>query len=272
MIQTRLLKERKGWVLHEVKAYDPVTYEPTWPEKYTADFWRHKESPEGDGILATKAEYQHEPHVEGSIFTDELFNWGKPPRIDHVQFIVGHWDVAYAGTASADFNAVRVWGLSKDNRYWLLGTFCKQTKMDAAIRWMVDFDKHLPESVVVHWQYEAQFWNDALESTLQQVCKEERYELLISKAERSKANKYDRMLTMHPYYQNGRVWFSDKLQADSDSVVALDQIKGIEPGYNSHDDAPDADEQAFSILSREAVTREYPDPVFGGRGRPTNTW
>jgi predicted phage terminase large subunit-like protein len=272
MIQTRLLKERKGWVLHEVKAYDPVTYEPTWPEKYTADFWRHKESPEGDGILATKAEYQHEPHVEGSIFTDELFNWGKPPRIDHFQFIVGHWDVAYAGTASADFNAVRVWGLSKDNRYWLLGTFCKQTKMDAAIRWMVDFDKHLPESVVVHWQYEAQFWNDALESTLQQVCKEERYELLISKAERSKANKYDRMLTMHPYYQNGRVWFSDKLQADSDSVVALDQIKGIEPGYNSHDDAPDADEQAFSILSREAVTREYPDPVFGGRGRPTNTW
>jgi hypothetical protein len=144
--------------------------------------------------------------------------------------------------------------------------------MAAAVRWMVDFDRALPESVVVHWQYEAQFWNDELERTIQEVGKAERHELLIRKAERSKANKYDRMLTLHPYYQNGRVWYSERLKGDADTDVALAQLKGIEPGYSTHDDAPDADEQAIHVLSREAVSREWRDPVFVPRHRPSNTW
>lgn len=270
MMQTRLLERHRDWHLDEVKAYDPVSYMPAWPEKYTAEYWRDLERK--NGTLAMRAEYLHEPHVEGSIFTDDLFNWGKPPRIDHFTAIVGHWDVAYAGTRTADYNAVRVWGLDKEGRYWLLATFCKQAKMAAAVRWMVDYDRSLPDSAVVRWQYEAQFWNDELERTLADVCKAERHELLIRKAERSKANKYERMLTLHPYYQNGRVWYSERLKGDADSDVALAQLKGIEPGYNTHDDAPDADEQAIHVLSREAVSREWRDPVFAPRRMPSNTW
>lgn len=272
MIQVRLLERHKDWHCHEVKAYDPVTYLAAWPEKYGTDdsYWRDMERK--NGTLAVRAEYLHEPHVEGSIFTDDLFNWGRPPRIDHFASIVGHWDVAYAGTRTADYNAVRVWGLDKDNRFWLLGTFCKQTKMAAAVRWMVDFDRALPDSVVVRWQYEAQFWNDELERTLADVCKAEGHELLIRKADRSKANKYDRMLTLHPYYQNGRVWYSEKLKADADTQVALAQLKGIEPGYSTHDDAPDADEQAISVLSHEAVSRNWRDPYFAPRQQPRNSW
>jgi phage terminase large subunit-like protein len=269
MMQVRLLEANKKWQCHEVKAYDAVTYEPSWPEKYTADHWREKER---TAIIATRSEYQHEPHVEGVMFKDEMFNWGKPPRIDHFESIVGHWDVAYAGTSTADYNAVRVWGLDKENRYWLIGTFCKQSKMADAVRWMVDFDRHLPESVIVRWQYEAQFWNDELERTLADVIKTEKHDLLISKAERSKANKYDRILSLHPYFQNGRVWFSEKLKTDSDSVIALEQLKGIEPGYNTKDDAPDADEQAISVLSKEVLSRDWADPVIAPRPRPSNIW
>lgn len=272
MIQTRLLDRHKEWVLHEVKAYDPVTYLAAWPEKYGYDdtYWRDMEKK--NGTLAVRAEYLHEPHVEGSIFTDDLFNWGKPPRIDHFVAIVGHWDVAYAGTSTADYNAVRVWGLDKEGRYWLIGTFCKQAKMAAAVRWMIDFDKALPDSAVIRWQYEAQFWNDELERTIREVSKAERHDLRIAQAERSKAAKYDRMLTLHPYYQNGRVWYSERLKHDQDTQVALAQLKGIEPGYSSHDDAPDADEQAITVLSREALSAEWSDPVFGERPRPSNIW
>lgn len=269
MIQTRLLENTALWKCHEVKAYDPVTYEPSWPEKYTAEFWRQKEA---KSVIPTRAEYQHEPHTEGAMFKDELFNWGQPPRIDHFKHIVGHWDVAYAGTATADYNAVRVWGLDKDNKYWLLATYCKQSKMADAVRWMVDYDRELPDGAVVHWQYEAQFWNDELERTIREVCKAERHELRLGQAERSRAAKYDRILTLHPFYQNGRLWFSSKLKNHADSQVALEQLKGIEPGYSTHDDAPDADEQAISVLSREVTSAEWADPVFGQRPRPSNTW
>lgn len=270
MIQTRLLEKHPTWKCHEVKAYDPVTYEPSWPDKYTAAYWKKKEAE--DGIIPTRAEYQHEPHTEGAMFKDELFNWGKPPRIDHFKHIVGHWDVAYAGTATADYNAVRVWGLDADNQYWLIATYCKQSKMADAVRWMIEYDRNLPDSAIVHWQYESQFWNDALAQTIRAVCKEEKYELRLGQADRSKAAKYDRILSMHPFYQTGRVWFSEKLKNHSDSMVALEQLKGIEPGYDTHDDAPDADEAAISILSLYVEQAEYSDPVFGQRPRPTNVW
>lgn len=270
MIQCRLLEKHKSWVLHEVQAYDRATYAPAWPAKYTADYWRNKE--QEDGRLAVWAEYLHEPHVEGTIFTDDLFQYGAPPRIDRFKRIVGHWDVAYAGTATADFNAVRVWGLDQDNNFWLLATYCKQSRMRAAVDWMIDFDRALPPGVVVGWQYESQFWNAELERTIQEACDAAGHELRIARAELSKANKYDRILSLHGYYQNGRVWYSQKLKGSNDHEVGLAQLKGIEPGYTSNDDAPDADERAISILSMEARAAKYHAPVFGHRSRPKRSW
>lgn len=269
MIQRKLLKKHPKWHLDEVKAYDKATYEPAWPAKYTAAYWQDLERE--NGKLAVHAEYLHEPHVEGTIFTDDLFNVGKPPKLNHFRRIIAHWDVAYAGTATADYNAVRVWGVDNDRRFWLLACFVKQCKMADAVRWMVDFDRDLPETVVVHWQYESQFWNEELERTIQEVCAAEGHELLISQADLVKANKYDRILTLHPYYQNGRVWFSDKLVGLADHEVGLAQLKGIEPGYTGHDDAPDADERAIALLSREVRTAQFNPPAFGKRGH-RRTW
>lgn len=270
MIQVELLKRHPKWFLDEVEAYDPVTYEPAWPEKYTAQYWRDLE--EENGKLAVYAEYRHKPHEEGSIFVDANFNVGKPPALNHFVRIVGHWDVAYAGTSTADFNAVRVWGLDKDGRFWLIGCFVKQTRMRAAVDWMIDFDRNLPPTVIVHWQYESQFWNIELENTLTEACEAAGHELLIRKAELNKANKYDRILSMAVYYENGRVWFSEKLTGYGDHEVGLDQIRGIEPGYTGHDDAPDADERAITMLSRENRARKFNAPVMAPRTAPKRSW
>lgn len=270
MVQVRLEKKHPDWVVDQVDAYDPVTYEPAWPGKYTAKYWRDLEA--SSGTLAVHAEYLNRPHEEGSIFTDELFHTGKPPALNHFIKLVGHWDVAYAGTATADYNAVRVWGLDKDLRYWLLGCFVKQSKMRAAVDWMVDFDKRLPPTVVVHWQYESQFWNEELERTINDARDAAGHELRIKKAELVKAHKYDRILSLHGYYQNGRIWFSEKLTGLNDHEVGLDQLKGIEPGYSGHDDAPDADERAITELSREARATRYERPTVVPRPAHKRLW
>lgn len=56
------------------------------------------------------------------------------------------------------------------------------------------------------------------------------------------------MLEMHPQYQNSRVFYNQKLKDHNDTKEGLAQLKGLEPGYKSHDDAPDADKQAFDYL------------------------
>lgn len=247
MIQTLLQERHPKWKIHHVKAYNPVDYAPTWHQKYDAEYFKNVEY--DIGRLAALAEYNNEPHIEGSIFLEEHIQWRKLPRIDHFTIIVGHWDVAFAGSATSDFNAVKVWGL-KDTDFFQIDCFVKRSKMRAPIAWMCEFQKSLPEKVIIHWRFEAQFWNDEIERTILEVENEYGIKLNIVKVDIPKGKKYDRMLTLHPYYQNGRIYYNENKKSHADTLVGISQLLGLEPGYRTNDDSPDADEQCITELSK----------------------
>lgn len=246
-IQGQLEKRHPNWKVDEVKAYDKVTYKPAWPEKYTRHYYRIIE--EEDGILSAHAEYLHEPHVQGKIFKQEQVQWKKLPKLNHFKVIVGHWDIAYAGTDTSDFNAVRVWGLYEGEFYYI-DSFVKQCKMREPLEWMVEFEKLTPESVSIHWRFEAQFWNDEVKRTIKEVEDENNCRLALVKVDTPKGKKYDRIIRMQPYYQNGRIYYNIKKQGHNYTQTGLQQLFGIEPGYRTPDDAPDADEQAIGYLEK----------------------
>lgn len=242
-IQNILEKRHPKWHLDKVIAYDE-NYIPAWPEKYSPDYFREQEA---DGILAARAEFCHEPLIEGKIFTPDLIQWGKAPRIDHFTTIVAHWDVAYSG--NNDYNAVQVWGLHGMN-FWHLKAYVRRCKMEAVINWMYDYEDSLPSGTIVVWRVEAQFWNDPVRQAIETVRSSRGRWLNISIVDRSKTNKYDRILSMHPYYQNGRIYYDIREQASNDMLTSLQQLYGIEPKYSTHDDAPDADQQAIEYLAQ----------------------
>lgn len=248
MIQTELQSQQPAWHVSHVPAYDKVTYQPAWPQKYADDYYRQIE--EEVGLLSALAEYVQEPHVEGKIFTKAQIVWDELPRLDYLKVIVGHWDVAYAGNSSSDYNAVRIWGLDKGNVFWYIQSFVKQTKMAAAVAYMCQVQRDLPKSVIIHWQYESQFWNDEVQRTIDEVSAREGVRLNLLRVNTPRTKKYDRMLTMQPRYQNNRIRYSKKMYADNDTQTGLVQLYSIEPGYSTHDDAPDADEQCLAFLDR----------------------
>lgn len=247
MIQTELQKKHPNWKVHHVKAYNPVTYEPTWTAKYDNNYFKDLEKE--IGVLAAKAEYNNEPHIEGKIFTQEQIQYGKRPNLNHFEIITGHWDIAYAGTATADYNAVKVWGLHGKN-FWNIDNYVKRSKMRQALEWMAHVQLGLPNSAFIHWRYESQFWNDEVERTIREVEKQYGINLGLIKVDTPRTKKYDRMLMQQVYYQNGRVYYDEKLKAHNDTQVGIAQLLSLEPGYNTNDDAPDADQQCFDFLSR----------------------
>lgn len=246
-IQNVLEKRHPNWEVDEVKAYDKATYKPAWDGKYSNDYYRIIE--EEDGILSAHAEYLHEPHVEGKIFKEEQIQWTKLPKLNHFKVIVGHWDIAYAGTDTSDYNAVRVWGLY-DGEFFYIDGFVKQSKMREPLQWMVDFQNQLPESVSVHWRFESQFWNDEVKRTIKEVEDENNCRLALVKVDTPKKKKYDRIIRLQPYYQNGRCYFNEKKRGHNYTITGNRQLFGIEPGYKTNDDAPDADEQAIGYLEK----------------------
>ena len=117
MIFDLVTEGKESWEIDRVDAFNPVTYEPTWPAMFTPQFFKDQEKDLGSLVVA--AEYNNSPHIEGTIFKDEYIQWAKLPRIDHFEAITAPWDVAYGGTATSDFNAIRVWGL-KDGKKFLI--------------------------------------------------------------------------------------------------------------------------------------------------------
>jgi len=245
MIQTVLEELTDTWTIDQVNAYNPASYESRWAAKYTPDYWRQIERE--IGVIKANAEYNNTPHVQGKIFKQEQIQWGQAPHKNQFRKIVGHWDVAYAGNSTSDYNAVRVWGLYNSD-FWYLDSFVKQTKMREAVQWMCDYQKRLPQTVTIQWRFEAQFWNDEVQRVINEVQNEFKLNLNIVKTEAPRGRKYDRIERLQPYFQNSRiVWDKDK-KAHADTQIGLQQLFGIEPGYRSHDDAPDADEQAIRYL------------------------
>ena len=246
MVQTILKDRHPDWDWNLVKAYDPVTYKPAWESMYSAEYYKQQEK--DMGILAAHAEYNHEPLVKGKIFKSEMVLWGKMPPLFEMNAIVGHWDIAYAGTETSDFNAVKVWGRHR-NDFWLVDGFVKQSKMKLAVQWMcmkqLEFKA---KGVTCFWQYESQFWNDEVQRTIDETEKELNVKLNLVQVERSTMAKLIRMLTMHPYYQNKRIHVNEELKSSPDIAVGLKQLYAIEPGMTEHDDSPDADEQAVKKL------------------------
>ena len=237
MVQTILQDLHPDWFVDEVNAYDPVTYIPTWDTKYSNTYF--KEIEKEIGVLAANAEYNNKPHIEGTIFKDEDIQYAPLPKLNTFKIIFGYWDVAYSGTSSSDYNAIVVEGL-KDRDFWEIDCFVQQCKMSVALAYMCQFQLGLPETVIVHWVFESQFWNDAVESAIRDAERQFNVRLNIIKRDRPRTNKYDRMLQLQPYYQNGRFFYNEKLKYKKDHQVAVAQLCGIEPGYNSKDDYPDA--------------------------------
>lgn len=270
MIQTILQDRHPDWVVHQVNAYNEVTYEPAWKGKYTAEYFKSVEAE--IGILAARSEYNNSPHVEGSIFLDKQIQYAPRPRLNQFKIIYGWWDVAYAGTETSDYNAVVVQGL-KGRDFWVLDVFCKQTKMKEAVAYMCHYQKSLPPTAVVHWIFESQFWNDSVRDTIKEVEREMRVNLNIIKRDVPRVRKYDRILKLQPYYQNGRVWYCDRLRYHADAQIGITQLKGIEPGYSSKDDYPDAHQAGISELERYVTDEDGTNnEVTMGNYAPSNNY
>lgn len=262
-IQNELERRHPTWHVDTVKAYDKATYAPAWPQKYSPTYYRELE--DDLGVLAVRAEYLHEPIIQGKIFKPDMIQWADPPKLNTHKIIVGHWDVAYSG--NNDYNAIKVWGLNGIN-FWHIKAFCRQCKMEDAVRWMYDYEDTLPGTVVVHWRVEAQFWGDPVMQAIETVRAERGRWLNILVVDRSKSGKFDRILTMCPYYQNGRIYYSSKEYADNDMQAGLKQLYGIEPKYTGHDDGPDADQQAIEYLAHfVSYTRASGETLTTGESR-----
>ncbi len=245
MTQTILQERHPNWTVHQIKAYNKVTYQPAWPSMYSVEYYKQQEA--DMGIIAAYAEYLHETKLEGTIFSEDQIQYTTIPSLLDFKMIVSHWDIAYTDNDTSDYNAVKVWGLYGSD-FYLIDCYVKQSKMNLAVEWMCAFKKTLPHGINIVYQYESQFWNGEVQRTIDEVEELHNVSLNLMKITTPKVNKFMRIVSLQPYFQNSRIYYNTALKSHSDTQVGVMQLCSIEEGSTEHDDSPDADQQAISKL------------------------
>lgn len=263
MTQTILQERHPSWRVRQVKAYNKATHEPAWPAMYDAQYYIDQE--DAMGIIAAYAEYLHETKLEGANFSEDEIQWGKLPPVSEFKMIISHWDIAYTDNENSDYNAVRVWGLHGRN-FWLIDCYVRQSKMKLAVNWTCYLKNGFKEQNIINYigQYESQFWNGEVQRSIEESEDENDIDLNLMKVDTPRTNKTQRILTLKPYFQNGRIYYNEALKSHTDTQVGIMQLCSIEEGSTEHDDAPDADQQAIKALEL------YSSP--GGRKNKGDKW
>ncbi len=255
MTQTILQERHPKWKVHQIKAYNKVTYEPAWKSMYSPEFY-------------------HETKLEGKNFNEDSIQWTKVPDWHEFEMIIVHWDIAYTDNETSDYNAVKPWGV-KERKFYLLDAFVKQCKMKIACNYMCELRKQIPQTANVLFQYEAQFWNEEVQRNINEAEDAHGVTLNIIKVDNPNTNKLGRMLKMVPYHQNSRIYYNEVLKSHNDTQVGIMQLCAVEEGSTEHDDSPDADQQAIATLEKytgPAKRNSTEKSWKAGRMKQTYNW
>lgn len=267
--------KREGIYHSKIFAIDPVTKKPAW-NRYTLDQINSKVKKAGSVI--GRKEFFHENHVEGTIFKDKMLHWIVLPPLSSYEIIIGYFDPSYEDNATSDFKAVSVWGLriKSNNEYekHLIKRFCRRAPTEDAFKFMSKFEDNNP-GVGVVWKMEKQFSNKSFKEALKRHNERRnakgKSKLYVALDERNKEKKYNRMVKMEMDYQDGIVYMNTEEIHNADMVEGNNQLKGIEPGYNGADDAPDSDEGAWFFLDQHLPGDQFA-PVIGEATNERSSW
>lgn len=250
--------KREGVFHSKIFAIDPKTGQPAWKERYSlADI---NSKMKAAGSLMARREFFHENHVEGTIFKDQYIHWRKLDKLSSYKIIIGYFDPSFENKPTSDFKAVRVWGLTGEEKH-CFAAFVRRAELGDAFNWMSKYEEGLPTGVGMIWYIEKQFFNRPIQDALFAHNKKRKKAglrpLVVISDNRQKEDKYTRIVRMQPAYENGLVAYNIEQIHNPDMIEGNNQLKGIEPGYKSPDDAPDADEGAWYFLDMHLPNRQF---------------
>lgn len=247
----------------KIFAIDPKTGKPAWWQRYTLDMINSKVKAAG---VFGRTEFFHENHVEGDIFKDAYIHWVKMwHMLPKYTMIIGYFDPSFENNPTSDFKAVRVWGgfsnASGDWERHCLKSFVRRVPIVEAFEFMSEVNDRLPSGVGILWYIEEQFstkpFRDALTVHNKSRKAQGKKELIVLEDKTDKINKYIRIVQMQPSYVNGENFYNIDELHNPDMIEGNNQLKGIEPGYNTPDDAPDADQGAWNLLDKHKPAANF---------------
>lgn len=242
------------FTLHVPAVKDLTNFEPNWPEKTSAAYWKQKYH--STPYRSFMREYMHVHIVEGLIFKNEWIQYKNRLQYRQYEALVCYGDLSYKD--AGDFKAMILVGKT-GREFYILTTYVRQTSRYNVARWLYEFvETNNLLKYNVQYLIEGLFAQDEFVSDFDTVGDEMGWYIPVVADQKTKAGKFDRIESMQGYFQRGNIWFNEAEKNSADMQELINQLLAFSKGSGAHDDAPDALQSAISKANVAALTNQTP--------------
>ena len=225
---------------------DLSSFEPNWPEKTSAAYWREKFA--NTPYRSFMREYMHTHVEDGKVFRMEDMQWKQMLPLRKYDALIFYGDLSYKATAC--FKGMILIGKT-GREYHVIHTFLRQSSRVVLAQWLYDlYEKAGLQNVPkIKYYIEGFFSMDDFINDFDVEGDRRGYHIPIRADKRPKGDKYDRIEATQSFFERRNVFFNEAERNNADQIELVDQYLAFEKGGEAAVDGPDAAEGAFSKLN-----------------------
>lgn len=239
-----------GFVKYEVLTLNAVksldTFEPNWPEKSSAEYWRAKF--ESMPYRSFMREYMNTHIQDGAIFKYEDILYCHPSKLKDYDQLCFYGDLSYKD--KGDFKALVLVGRMDKEFHIILSYVRRKSRADAAA-WLYDqYEKYKLQNFNIRYYIEGLFAMHEFVSDFDAEGEKRGYYIPVVADKRPKSEKFDRIESLSGHFERHNVYFN--INNSTDQQTLLDQLLAFEKGSQANDDGPDAIHGAIAYLNKHS--------------------
>lgn len=239
----------------------------SWAAKWTSE--EVKAIERFQGYRSFQKEYMNNPITEGAVFRQDWIKWATRPKWKEFEELILYIDPAWKSSVKNDYKAAKLWGKRK-TQLWQLRAFVRQATIPEMVRWCYDLFEWAQETgIAIKFYMEANFMQEEILKDFKTEGDLRGYQLPILGDKRKKPDKFLRIESSAANWERGFVYYDESQKQDPDMLAGLEQTLAFQKGMRGHDDAPDADEGAISLLQKHSRISSF-TPSFGRRNNAKN--
>lgn len=230
---------------------DLTTFEPEWPERGGADYWRDKY--ENMPYRSFMREFMHAHIVEGKVFKSKDILFKSPHWLKDYDSLCFYGDLSYK--ANGDYKALVLVG-KKGREFHILLTYLRQKSRADVARWLYDmYEQFKLGKLNIRYLIEGLFAMDEFTNDFMLEGDSRGYHIPVRPDKSKKGDKYDRIESLLGFFEAHMVYFNEDYQT-IDQLELTNQFLSFEKGSQAHDDGPDAVHGAFTFVNRRTHSKD----------------
>lgn len=232
---------------------DINSFEPSWPEKTSSDYWRRKF--ESMPYRSFMREYMNTHIDEGKVFKPQWIQFTKMLPYRKYDAIVFYGDLSFKDEACHK-SMVCVGKTGRKNH--IIHVFFRQTSRAELAKWLYDIfeDKKLVNEAI-QYIIEGLFAMSEFVNDFDDEGDSRGYYIPVVASNEPKPNKYDRIEAMTGFFERLNMYFNKDEKDNADQILARETLLAFEKGAKIPLDFLDALEGGLKELIKITFVEKF---------------